>query len=55
MADRIELGLRDRAHRIIEDQPGESALGRVERHELSPAAAAQQLLASLIPDNPPED
>lgn len=55
VADRIELGLRDRAHRLIEAHSGEFALDRVERHELSPAAAAQQLLASLIPDNHPED
>ncbi|MCY3891041.1 MAG: methylmalonyl Co-A mutase-associated GTPase MeaB [bacterium] len=55
VVDRVELGLRDRTHRIVEDQSSESALSLVERHELSPAAAAQQLLASLIPDNPPED
>lgn len=55
VADRIELGLRDRALRIIDDQSDESAMVRVERHELSPAAAAEQLLATLIPDNPPEE
>lgn len=53
--DRIELGLRNRVLRIIEAQSSESPLGRVERYELSPGAAAKQLLASLIPDNPPED
>ncbi|WP_419927183.1 methylmalonyl Co-A mutase-associated GTPase MeaB [Candidatus Poriferisocius sp.] len=55
VVDRIELGLRNRALRIIEAQSSESPLGRVERFELSPGAAAEQLLASLIPDNPSED
>lgn len=55
VVDRVELGLRDRALRIIEAQSNESPLGRVERYELSPGAAAERLLASLIPDNSSED
>ena len=54
VADRIELGLRDRAHQIIEHESSATALGRVDRCEISPAAAAELLLASLTPDNPPE-
>ena len=54
VADRIELDLRDRAHQIIQNQLGESALGRVDRHELSPAAAAELLLSKLTADNPIE-
>ncbi len=54
VADRIELQLRDKAHQIIENEPGATALGRVDRGEVSPAAAAELLLASLVSDNPPE-
>lgn len=54
VADRIELELRDRAHQIIQNQSGETALGRVDRHELSPAAAAELLLSTLTADNPIE-
>ncbi len=53
VVDRIELGLRDRAHQIIENEAGSTALGRVDRGEISPAAAAEELLASLNPDIPP--
>ena len=54
VADRIELELRDRAHQIIQNQSGETALGRVDRHELSPAAAAELLLSTLTADDPIE-
>ena len=54
VADRIELELRDRAYQIIQNQSGESALGQVDRHELSPAAAAELLLSTLTADNPIE-
>lgn len=50
VADRIELSLRDQAHRIIENDSGATVLGRVDRREISPAAAAEMLLASLTPD-----
>lgn len=53
VVDRIELGLRDRAHQIIEDEAGSTALERVDRREISPAAAADALLALLNPDIPP--
>lgn len=52
--DRIELGLRDHVQQIIRNEPGETALGRVDRHDLSPAAAAELLLGALNPDNPRE-
>ena len=54
VADRIELGLRDRAHQIIEHDSGATVLGRVDRREISPAAAAEMLLAPLTPDTLPE-
>ena len=54
VADRIELELRDRVHQIIQNQSGEFALGRVDRNELSPAAAAELLLSTLTSDKPPE-
>ena len=54
VADRIELGLRDRADQIIEHESGAAVLGQVDRSEISPAAAAERLLASLTSDNPPE-
>ncbi len=54
VADRIELELRDRVHQIVQGEPGEAALGRVDRNEISPAAAAELLLAALKPHNPPE-
>lgn len=54
VADRIELELRDRAHQIIQNRSGENTLGRVDRHELSPAAAAELLLSTLTADNPTE-
>ena len=54
VADRIELELRCRVDQIIQNEPGATALGRVDRNELSPAAAAEQLLSTLAPDNPPE-
>ena len=51
VADWIELGLRDRVKQIIHSESGEAALSRVDRLELSPAAAADMLLASLNADN----
>ena len=54
VADRIELGLRHRAHEITEGDSGGAVLSRVDRRELSPAAAAEVLLASLTPDTLPE-
>ncbi len=55
VVDRVELGLRSRAHQIIGEEAGSTALGRVDRREISPAAAAEALLASLNPDIPPGD
>ncbi len=49
VANRIELGLRARVKRVVGSEAGEAALGRVDRRELSPAAAAEQLLAGLQP------
>lgn len=54
VADRIELELRDLVHQIIKSEPGEAALRRVDRLELSPPAAADLLLAALKPDDPTE-
>jgi len=54
VADRIELGLRDRAGQIIESEVGAAVLDRVEHREISPAAAAEMLLAPLTPDPGPE-
>ena len=54
VADRIELSLRDRAHQIIEHDSGAAVLSRVDRREISPAAAAETLLALLAPDPLPE-
>ena len=54
MADRIELGLRDRVHQAIDNESGNATLAQLDRHELSPAAAADLLLAALTPDNPTE-
>ncbi len=53
VADRIELELRDRVHQIVQNEPGEAALRRVDSNELSPAAAAELLLSTLNSDNPP--
>lgn len=54
VADRIELELRDRVHQIIQNQSGETALGQVDRNELSPAAAAELLLSKSTTNNPLE-
>ena len=54
VADRIELELRDRVHQIVTTESGEMALRRVDRNELSPAAAAELLLSTLDSDNHPE-
>ena len=54
VADRIELELRDRVHQVVQNESGEAALHRVDRNELSPAAAAELLLSKLNSDNPPE-
>ena len=54
VVDRIELELRGRVHQIIQNPAGQTALGQVERNELSPAAASEQLLATLISDDHPE-
>ena len=54
VADRIELELRDRVHQIVQNESGETALRRVDRNELSPAAVAEMLLSTLDSDNPTE-
>ncbi|MCY3577132.1 MAG: methylmalonyl Co-A mutase-associated GTPase MeaB [bacterium] len=51
VADRIELELRDRVHHVVNNESGEMALRRVDRNELSPAAAAELLLSTLDSDN----
>ncbi|MCY4194905.1 MAG: methylmalonyl Co-A mutase-associated GTPase MeaB [bacterium] len=54
VVNRIELGLRGRARQIIESRSGAAALGRVDRREISPGAAADMLLNSLTGGAGPE-
>ena len=54
VADRIELSLCDRVNQIIQSESGEAALSRVDRQEMSPAVAADLLLASLNSDDSKE-
>ena len=54
VADRIKLHLSERVHQIVQNESGETVLERVDRNELSPAAAAELLLSPLNPDNLPE-
>ena len=51
VAHRLELGLRHQVDQIVQSEPGEATLRRVDRLELSPAAAADRLLAALNSDN----
>ena len=54
VADRIELRLRYQVDQMIQSEVGEAALSRVDCQELSPATAAELLLAELKPHNPSE-
>ncbi|WP_420434309.1 methylmalonyl Co-A mutase-associated GTPase MeaB [Candidatus Poriferisocius sp.] len=54
VADRIELSLRDQVDQMIQSESGEAVLSRVDCQELSPAAAAEFLLAELKSHNPLE-
>ncbi|WP_419924561.1 methylmalonyl Co-A mutase-associated GTPase MeaB [Candidatus Poriferisocius sp.] len=52
VADRVELSLRDQVDQMIHSELGQAALNRVDHQELSPAAAAELLLAELNPPQP---